>query len=239
MLLERRPGQPILLCSAIVDDEIRERAAAAGIAACLSKDDFEAIPGARSWRRSEGCAPGVRLARRGGAGSAATSRRLRAALRDLLDTSTTPRRLASLGVPLASSSAADGAAQRAARAAAARLETCSSVTTPRRRPSASTAISAPSGAAARAQQRLQRRVVAHLAVGGELATGMSRARGRGLDAARWASPSGRRLDDREPRPALVAQEEVLVGRCDRQVGRDGHRLGVHDVGDGDARPGAR
>jgi CheY-like chemotaxis protein len=44
MLLERRPGLPILLCSAIVDDEIRSRAAAAGIAACLSKDHFEAIP---------------------------------------------------------------------------------------------------------------------------------------------------------------------------------------------------
>lgn len=44
MLLERRPGLPILLCSAIVDDEVRERAAAAGIAACLSKDHFEAIP---------------------------------------------------------------------------------------------------------------------------------------------------------------------------------------------------
>ena len=44
MLLERRPGLPILLCSAIVDDDIRSRAAAAGIAACLSKDHFEAIP---------------------------------------------------------------------------------------------------------------------------------------------------------------------------------------------------
>jgi CheY-like chemotaxis protein len=44
MLLERRPDLPILLCSAIVDDDIRERAEAAGIAACLSKDDFEAIP---------------------------------------------------------------------------------------------------------------------------------------------------------------------------------------------------
>ena len=44
MLLERRPGLPILLCSAIVDDEIRSRAQAAGIAACLSKDHFEAIP---------------------------------------------------------------------------------------------------------------------------------------------------------------------------------------------------
>ena len=44
MLLERRPGLPILLCSAIVDDEIRARAEAVGIAACLSKDHFEAIP---------------------------------------------------------------------------------------------------------------------------------------------------------------------------------------------------
>jgi CheY-like chemotaxis protein len=44
MLLERRPGLPILLCSAIVDDEIRSRAGAAGIAACISKDQFEAIP---------------------------------------------------------------------------------------------------------------------------------------------------------------------------------------------------
>jgi CheY-like chemotaxis protein len=44
LLLERRPGLPILLCSAIVDDEIRARAGEAGIAACLSKDHFEAIP---------------------------------------------------------------------------------------------------------------------------------------------------------------------------------------------------
>jgi CheY-like chemotaxis protein len=44
MLLERRPGLPILLCSAIVDDEVRTRAEAAGITACLSKDHFEAIP---------------------------------------------------------------------------------------------------------------------------------------------------------------------------------------------------
>jgi CheY-like chemotaxis protein len=44
MLLERRPGLPILLCSAIVDDEIRTKAEAAGISACLSKDEFDAIP---------------------------------------------------------------------------------------------------------------------------------------------------------------------------------------------------
>jgi CheY-like chemotaxis protein len=44
MLLARRPDLPILLCSAIVDDEIRARAESAGIAACLSKDHFESIP---------------------------------------------------------------------------------------------------------------------------------------------------------------------------------------------------
>jgi CheY-like chemotaxis protein len=44
MLLARRPGLPILMCSAIVDDLVRERAEAAGIAACVSKDHFEAIP---------------------------------------------------------------------------------------------------------------------------------------------------------------------------------------------------
>jgi CheY-like chemotaxis protein len=44
LILERRPGQPILLCSAIVDEEIRARAERTGIAACVSKDDFEAIP---------------------------------------------------------------------------------------------------------------------------------------------------------------------------------------------------
>ena len=44
MMLARRPDLPILLCSAIVDDDIRARAEAAGIAACLSKDHFEAIP---------------------------------------------------------------------------------------------------------------------------------------------------------------------------------------------------
>jgi CheY-like chemotaxis protein len=44
LLLERRPGQKILLCSALVDDTVRARAAAAGIAACVSKDDLEAIP---------------------------------------------------------------------------------------------------------------------------------------------------------------------------------------------------
>jgi CheY-like chemotaxis protein len=44
MILARRPGQTILMCSALVDDDLREKAEAAGIAACLSKDDLEAIP---------------------------------------------------------------------------------------------------------------------------------------------------------------------------------------------------
>src|SRR4051812_45356039 len=44
LILGPRPGQRILLCSAIVDDEIRSRAAAAGIAACLSKDRFDDLP---------------------------------------------------------------------------------------------------------------------------------------------------------------------------------------------------
>jgi DNA-binding NarL/FixJ family response regulator len=44
MILARRPGQKILLCSALVDDEVRDKADAAGIADCVSKDDMEAIP---------------------------------------------------------------------------------------------------------------------------------------------------------------------------------------------------
>jgi DNA-binding NarL/FixJ family response regulator len=44
MLLERRPGLPILLCSAVVDAEIRRRAGEVGIAECLQKDEVERIP---------------------------------------------------------------------------------------------------------------------------------------------------------------------------------------------------
>jgi two-component system chemotaxis response regulator CheB len=44
MILARRPGQRLILCSALVDDDVRERAVAAGIAECVSKDDMEAIP---------------------------------------------------------------------------------------------------------------------------------------------------------------------------------------------------
>ena len=44
LILERRPGQKILLFSGVVDAETWERAERVGIAACLSKDDLEAIP---------------------------------------------------------------------------------------------------------------------------------------------------------------------------------------------------
>jgi CheY-like chemotaxis protein len=45
MLLARRPNLPIVLCSAWVDDDVRRRAAAAGIRAVLSKDRFVDLPG--------------------------------------------------------------------------------------------------------------------------------------------------------------------------------------------------
>jgi hypothetical protein len=34
----------LILCSALVDDEVRAKAADVGIAECVSKDDMEAIP---------------------------------------------------------------------------------------------------------------------------------------------------------------------------------------------------
>jgi DNA-binding NarL/FixJ family response regulator len=44
LILQRRPGQKILLCSAVVDQEVCDRAERVGIAACLSKADLDAIP---------------------------------------------------------------------------------------------------------------------------------------------------------------------------------------------------
>jgi DNA-binding NarL/FixJ family response regulator len=44
MLLARRPGLPIVLCSAWVDDDVRRRAQDAGIRAVVSKDRFDEIP---------------------------------------------------------------------------------------------------------------------------------------------------------------------------------------------------
>ena len=44
LLLARRPDVSIVLCSAWVDDDVRRRAAEAGIRTVLSKDQFEEIP---------------------------------------------------------------------------------------------------------------------------------------------------------------------------------------------------
>src|SRR5919106_6421169 len=41
MLHARRPGLSIVLCSGYVDDDVRRRAAEAGIGAVLSKDQFD------------------------------------------------------------------------------------------------------------------------------------------------------------------------------------------------------
>jgi DNA-binding NarL/FixJ family response regulator len=43
-ILQRRPGQKILLCSGEVDPETCDRAERVGIAACVSKSDLEAVP---------------------------------------------------------------------------------------------------------------------------------------------------------------------------------------------------
>jgi DNA-binding NarL/FixJ family response regulator len=46
LILARRPEQRILLCTAVLDDAVRERAAAAGITACVAKDAFDDLAGA-------------------------------------------------------------------------------------------------------------------------------------------------------------------------------------------------
>src|SRR5436190_6049489 len=40
----RRPSQPMILCSAYLDEELREKAEQAGIQICLTKGEFERIP---------------------------------------------------------------------------------------------------------------------------------------------------------------------------------------------------
>jgi len=40
----RRPGQIIVLCSAYLDDDVRQRAAEAGIVACVPKDRIYEMP---------------------------------------------------------------------------------------------------------------------------------------------------------------------------------------------------
>lgn len=39
-----RPDQLMILCSAYLDDELRARAAAAGIACCVAKEDIRLVP---------------------------------------------------------------------------------------------------------------------------------------------------------------------------------------------------
>ena len=43
-ILEERPGQLIVLYSAFLDDEVREKARAIGIARCVSKQDLDRLP---------------------------------------------------------------------------------------------------------------------------------------------------------------------------------------------------
>jgi two-component system, chemotaxis family, protein-glutamate methylesterase/glutaminase len=44
LILERRPGQVIVLCTGILDEEVCDRAEEVGIAACLPKEDLDTIP---------------------------------------------------------------------------------------------------------------------------------------------------------------------------------------------------
>lgn len=48
-ILREEPGQSIILFSAYLDDELLRRADEIGIRACISKDDYDAIPEAL-WR---------------------------------------------------------------------------------------------------------------------------------------------------------------------------------------------
>ena len=44
LLLARRPGLTLILCTGWVDDDVRRRADAAGFAAVVSKDEFDHLP---------------------------------------------------------------------------------------------------------------------------------------------------------------------------------------------------
>jgi len=44
LIMARRPNQSIVLCTAHLDDELRERAQAVGIASCVPKRDIATIP---------------------------------------------------------------------------------------------------------------------------------------------------------------------------------------------------
>ena len=43
-IIASRPNQPIVLCTAHLDDELRERAAAVGIVECVAKREMSTIP---------------------------------------------------------------------------------------------------------------------------------------------------------------------------------------------------
>jgi CheY-like chemotaxis protein len=44
VLLQERPGQRVMLCSAFLDDHLRQEALAAGIRSCIRKDDIPQLP---------------------------------------------------------------------------------------------------------------------------------------------------------------------------------------------------
>ncbi len=46
LIRKRRPNQPMILCSAYLDDELRRKAQEAGIMMCLAKSEFAEIPAA-------------------------------------------------------------------------------------------------------------------------------------------------------------------------------------------------
>ena len=43
-ILEERPGQPIVLYSVFLDDEVRAQAREVGIATCVSKEELDSLP---------------------------------------------------------------------------------------------------------------------------------------------------------------------------------------------------
>jgi CheY-like chemotaxis protein len=44
IIIARRPGQPIVLCTAHLDDDLRQRAHAVGITECVAKGEMATIP---------------------------------------------------------------------------------------------------------------------------------------------------------------------------------------------------
>jgi CheY-like chemotaxis protein len=44
IIIARHPGRPVVLCTAHLDDDLRERAGAMGIASCVAKREMSKIP---------------------------------------------------------------------------------------------------------------------------------------------------------------------------------------------------